>query len=75
MCPKSHDTPSSSESLAQRFHRLAEKWERATGCLSSMSKAAEHPVYQEIISMDPAVLVNSGFPITSPKSKQYNCVA
>jgi hypothetical protein len=37
------------ETLEQRFNRLAEEWYRATAYLSSMSKASQHPAYQEII--------------------------
>lgn len=45
-----------SESVAARFHRLADAWERATGHLSSMSAASEHPAYQEIVSLGPDVV-------------------
>ncbi|MCI0685204.1 MAG: hypothetical protein L0Y71_24155 [Gemmataceae bacterium] len=44
------------ESIETRFHRLADSWERATAHLSSMSAASEHPIYQEIISLGPAVV-------------------
>jgi hypothetical protein len=40
-----------SETIEIRFHRLADAWEKATGHLSSMKAASEHPAYQEIISL------------------------
>jgi hypothetical protein len=48
--------PAAGEKLEQRFHCLAEEWARATGYLSSMTRAAEHPAYQEIISLGPDVV-------------------
>jgi hypothetical protein len=44
------------ESLEARFHRLAAAWEQATGHLSSMTAASEHPAYQEIIRLGPEVV-------------------
>ena len=39
-----------------RFHDLADRWERETAILSNSRKSAEHPAYQEIIKMgQPAV--------------------
>jgi hypothetical protein len=46
----------SSESIEARFRRLAAEWERATGHLSSMKAASEHPAYQEIIRLGPDVV-------------------
>lgn len=40
-----------SEPLEERFQRLRQTWLREAGILSSMSAAAEHPAYQEIIRM------------------------
>ena len=42
--------------LAIRFRALADQWRRETGPLSSSSRIAAHPAYQEIIGMGPAVL-------------------
>jgi hypothetical protein len=44
------------ETIEARFLRLASEWERATGHLSSMKAASEHPAYQEIISLGPDVV-------------------
>ena len=49
-------TKPTAESIEMRFHRLAQSWEQATGHLSSMSAASEHPAYQEIISLGPVVV-------------------
>lgn len=41
---------------SDRFENLANQWEKETALLSNSSRAAEHPAYQEIISMgQPAV--------------------
>lgn len=37
------------EELRKRFNRLAAQWTAETGYLSSTTKMAEHPAYQEII--------------------------
>ena len=42
--------------LAIRFRALADQWRRETGPLSSSSRIAAHPAYQEIIGMGPAAL-------------------
>jgi hypothetical protein len=39
------------ESVAERFHRLAAVWRAETSHLSSSTKMAEHPAYQEIIGL------------------------
>jgi hypothetical protein len=44
------------ETVEERFHRLANAWEQATGHLSSMKAASEHAAYQEIIGMGTAVV-------------------
>jgi hypothetical protein len=44
------------ETIEARFRRLADIWERATGHLSSMKAASEHPAYQEIIGLGPEVV-------------------
>lgn len=38
-------------SLKERFHEQADKWERETAYLSSVTKRAMHPSYQAIIGM------------------------
>jgi hypothetical protein len=48
--------PPTSETLEQRFRRLATAWDEATCYLSSMEQASKHPAYQEIIRMGPAVV-------------------
>jgi len=45
-----------SEALDKRFQRLAQEWSLATQHYSSMSAAAAHPAYKEIISLGPAVV-------------------
>lgn len=41
----------SSETVEERFQRFRQTWLRETGILSSMSTAAAHPAYLEIIRM------------------------
>ena len=48
------DTPTSD--LETRFRALADQWRWETGPLSSSSKMAAHPAYQEIIGMGPAAI-------------------
>jgi hypothetical protein len=49
-------TDAPEQSVAERFRRLADAWHAATGHLSSMSRAASHPAYQEIIGLGPEVV-------------------
>ena len=44
------------ETLAERFERLAAVWRTETAHLSSSTRMAEHPAYQAIIQMGPAVV-------------------
>lgn len=44
------------ESVPERFQRLAALWRAETSHLSSSTKMAEHPAYREIISMGDAVV-------------------
>jgi hypothetical protein len=44
------------EMLAERFQRLAAAWRVETAFLSSSTRMAEHPAYQEIIQMGPPVV-------------------
>ena len=44
------------ESDEARFRRLAALWYEETGHLSSATRMAEHPAYQEIISMGEPVV-------------------
>lgn len=39
------------DTVEARFRRLATAWEQATGHLSSMTAAGNHPAYQEIIGL------------------------
>ncbi len=43
--------PEPTETLEERFRRLAATWGRATAYLSSMTEASNHPAYQEIIGL------------------------
>ncbi len=47
---------SGAESIEQRFARLAAQWHKETWHLSSATRMAEHPAYQEIISLGEAVV-------------------
>jgi hypothetical protein len=44
------------ETLEEKFHRLAAEWHRAVAHHSSSSVRNNHPAYQEIIRMGPAVV-------------------
>jgi hypothetical protein len=44
------------ETIEDRFRRLAGVWARAAGHLSSMTAASNHPAYQEIINLGPEVV-------------------
>ncbi len=44
------------ETVEARFRRLAAAWEQATGHLSSMTAASDHPAYQEIMNLGPEVI-------------------
>lgn len=44
------------ETVEERFRRLAAVWHRETDYLSSMSEASSHPAYQEIIRLGPEVI-------------------
>src|SRR5438105_4470770 len=54
--PQTPTTPMPSESLEQRFERLAACWHRAVAHQSSSSVRYGHPDYQEIITLGPAVV-------------------
>lgn len=45
-----------SETVEQRFRRLAVVWDKETAYLSSMAEASNHPAYQEIISLGTEVV-------------------
>jgi hypothetical protein len=44
------------ETLEERFHRLANIWRAATSHLSSSTRMAAHPAYQEIIGLGSAAV-------------------
>lgn len=44
------------ETLEQKFQRLAETWHKAVAHQSSSSKRDSHPAYQEIIALGPPVV-------------------
>ncbi len=48
--------PAKSETLEQRFHRLAKAWKEGRNSLSTAKRMAAHPAYQEIIAMAEAVV-------------------
>lgn len=45
-----------SETLEEKFRRLAGTWQGETAYFSSMEDAERHPAYQEIIRLGPEVL-------------------
>ncbi len=49
-------TAQQTESIEQKFQRLAAKWRTETGHFSSTSQMFNHPAYQEIIAMGQDVL-------------------
>jgi hypothetical protein len=49
-------TAQQTESIEQKFQRLAAKWRAETGHFSSTSQMVNHPAYQEIIAMGQDVL-------------------
>ncbi|MGH7169480.1 MAG: hypothetical protein ACRELF_28900 [Gemmataceae bacterium] len=49
-------TPTSAETVEERFRRLEASWRADTGHLSSSSKIIGHPAFREIIRMGPAVV-------------------
>jgi hypothetical protein len=44
------------ETIEERFRRLETQWEEETAYLSSSTAIVEHPAFQEIIRLGPAVL-------------------
>jgi hypothetical protein len=44
------------ETIEERFNRLAARWKSETRFLSSTNRMAEHPAYQEIITMGDEVI-------------------
>lgn len=48
--------PQPAESVEQHFQRLAAAWRAETGHLSSLTAMTNHPAYQEIIRLGPAVM-------------------
>ena len=43
------------ESVELKFHRLADLWRTETAYVSSTSDLVDHPAFQEIVAMGPAV--------------------
>jgi hypothetical protein len=52
--PTSPATPT--ESVEDKFHRLAARWLAETAYVSSSTDLVAHPAFQEIVSMGPAVI-------------------
>ena len=54
----SRPTPASrpTETVEQRFQRLAALWRAETAYVSSSSELVAHPAFQEIVGMGPAVI-------------------
>ena len=50
------EAPVTTETVEQRFRRLASVWNAETGHLSSTTKIINHPAFQEIINMGPAAI-------------------
>ncbi len=48
--------PQQTESVEQKFQRLAAQWRAQTEHLSSTSQMVNHPAYQEILAMGPDVV-------------------
>jgi hypothetical protein len=48
--------PGSQEELEPRFRLLVKQWKKETAHLSSTSRMAKHPAYQEIIAMGMAAV-------------------
>lgn len=46
----------SDQSLEMKFERLANDWRNETGLMSSTTRQAQHPAYQQIIAMGPDVV-------------------
>jgi hypothetical protein len=53
---KQPSTSPPTETVEDRFQRLAAVWHRETDFLSSMAEASKHPAYQEIIRVGPEVV-------------------
>ncbi len=45
-----------SQTLEEKFDRLADTWQNAVALLSSSTKRDNHPAYREIIAMGPPVV-------------------
>lgn len=56
MANENGSPPSFQETLENRFRRLSGIWQRDTAYLSSMDEARNHPAYQEIVGLGPAVI-------------------
>lgn len=55
--PAKHSTASQPpETIEQCFDRLAARWREETSHLSSSTRMAAHPAYQEIIALGPPVV-------------------
>ncbi len=44
------------EDLERKFNRLADQWHKDTRLMSSITKMAIHPAYQQIIGMGPVAI-------------------
>src|SRR5688500_16403755 len=51
-----HLAPEQSEDLEELLQELAAQWRRETSHYSSQTQMANHPAYQQIISLGPAAL-------------------
>lgn len=54
--PVPSPVPPPAESVEERFGRLAAQWHKAVAHHSSTTLRTNHPAYQEIIALGPAVL-------------------
>src|SRR6266705_3044899 len=53
---KQTPAPRPTESIEEKFQRLAAAWQAETAYVSSSSELVAHPAFQEIVGMGPAVI-------------------
>jgi len=53
---KQTPAPEPTETIQERFQRLASVWRAETAYVSSSSDLVAHPAFQEIVGMGPAVI-------------------
>jgi len=63
------------ESIEEKFRRLAAVWLAETAYVSSSSDLVGHPAFQEIVGMVFPGLRGQAYEIKSPRDRRYNCIA